>query len=240
MQSSVIAVAGGVLAYLGFGSLKDFRRLQLRSRKQRAFIRRRFLEESKHIESWGEIVTQFAAASGPLATLVTIRDEEVREEILPKSGQADFDNLARTQRENRKKQALSQALNAVSKLKALALAAKHARFVSWADGAEAAANINAGNLDEGLRLMRVAKSNNPMNHPDRPYWVGFVCARMYYERNDPQLKESALREFRESFSQDPSGAYLAMAQRDKELELYLGKDTITQLGAGFQSTKPAT
>lgn len=241
VQSSVITIAGGVLAYLGFGSWKDFRRLQMRSRKQRSMIRRRFLEESKRIDSWVEINTQFTAASSPLATLAAIRDDEVREEFLRRDEKEVSDEFSRAQRENRKMQALSNALNALRKLKALALEAEHARFVSWADCAEAAANASAGNLDEGLRLALAAKTNNPMKHADRAYWVGFIYARMYYERRTAEFKESAFREFRETFSNDPSGSFLETARRDKELELYLGKDTINKLAADlFQSAKPAT
>jgi tetratricopeptide (TPR) repeat protein len=235
----VLASIGGALGYFGFRSLKDFRRFQVRARQQRELIRRRFLEESKKMEYWGELNTQFAAASAPLATLGSIHDEEIREEMLRVTTGVARDELARAQRESRKLQALENAMRAIRRLKELATKAEHARFLSWAEGAEATANFNAGNLDAALQLAMRAKEDNPMNHPDRAYVLGFVYARMYYERKDATLKEAAIREFREAFSRDASGAFTALAQGDKELELYLGKETVTRVTRATQPPTPS-
>lgn len=235
----LLASMGGVLGYFGFRSLRDFQRFQLRARKQRELIRRRFLDESKRMSNWAEINTQFAAASAPLATLASIRDEEVRDETLRVVRNIAPDEFAREQRENRKRQAFDHAMRAIRRLKELAGQSDHARFLSWAAGAEAAAQFHAGNLDTALQQALKAKADNPMNHPDRAYWLGFVYARMYYERKDSALKHAALREFRETFSRDPGGAFLALAQGDKELELYLGKEALAQLAAEAGPAAPA-
>jgi hypothetical protein len=229
----VLASIGGVLGYLGFRNLKDFRRFQLRARRQREFIRRRFLEESKRMENWGGINAQFTSASTSLAILASIRDEEVREETLRAHTETESDKLVRAQRDSRKQQAFEHVIRSTQKLRDHAEKSGNLQFISWAESAEAAANLSAGNLDAALDLAKKAKLDNPMNHPDRPYRLGFVYARMFYERKDSQLKEAALREFREAFSQDSSGALLRMASRDKELELYLGQDAPTQLAAGL-------
>lgn len=232
----VLASIGGVLGFFGIRSLRDFQRFQFRARKQRELIRRRFLEESKRMQYWGELNTQFAAASGPLATLSSIHDEEIREEMRRVKHDVTPDELAQAQRESRKLHALENAMRAIHRLKELAAKAEHARFLSWAEGAEATANYNAGNLDAALQLAKRAKADNPMNHPDRAYVLGFVYARLYYRKKDADLREAAVREFREAFSLDTSGAFVALAQADKELELYLGKETISEL---TKATPPA-
>ena len=229
----VLASLGGLLTFLGFRSLKDFQRFQVRARKRRELIRRRFLEETKRMESWGEINTQFTAANAPLATLAAIRDEEVHDEIERAMGKSASDELSRAQRESRKLQAFANALRAIGRLKEivgipeLAGSEEIARVRSWAEAAEAAVYLNAGKLDEALRLAIRAKQDNPKNHPDRAYWLGYVYARMYYERKDPALKEAAIREMRETFSQDAT--FAERAKVDKELELYLGAQAVAEM-----------
>lgn len=232
----VLASLGGLLTFLGFRSLKDFQRFQVRARKRRELIRRRFLEETKRMESWGEISTQFTAANAPLATLAAIRDEEVHDEIERAMGKTASDALSRAQRESRKLQAFANALRAVGRLKEivaipeLAGSEEIARVRSWAEAAEAAVYLNAGKLDEALRLAIRAKQDNPKNHPDRPYWLGYVYARMYYERKDPAHKAAAIREMRETFGRD--GSFAERAKLDKELELYLGADAVAEMTKG--------
>ena len=95
----VLASLGGLLTFLGFRSLRDFQRFQVRARKRRELIRRRFLEETKRMESWGEINTQFTAANAPLATLAAIRDEEVHDELERAMGEPASDERSCAQRE---------------------------------------------------------------------------------------------------------------------------------------------
>lgn len=102
-----------------------------------------------------------------------------------------------------------------------------ARVRSWAEAGEAAVYLDAGKLDEALRLAIRAKQDNPKNYPDWPYWLAYVYARMYYERKDPAHIAAAIREMRETFGRDAS--FAARAKLDKELELYLGAGTVAEI-----------
>jgi hypothetical protein len=227
----VLTTLGGILTFLGFRSYRDFRRVRnlvtrLDSRAQAVQIR---------INDLNTMSADYTVANVELSILASIRDEEVRDELLKAQSGTSTDAIAQSQREARKKLAFDKVQHAVNEVRTLAEKTKNQRFIVWADAANGAANFHAGNLDEALAKAYLAKEESATRpettvRANRSYWLAFVYARLYYERKRSEDKAAAIREFEAAFALDPR--LHDHAARDIDLRLYFGDSEAKKLFPG--------
>ena len=229
----VFSVVGGVLAFLGFKSWRDFRRFQNEVEKQRVNIQKQLDDGGKRLAALGRISGLFTSASVHLSNLALIRNEEVREEVLrDKNHKVDADEYSRMQRDARKADAYRCALADLVELKKVSAADEiFERYGNWAETSQSAAHLNAGELETARESAIDAKANDKLNHPDRAFHLGYVYARMYHEggKVNDELKANALEELREAFANDKDNRLREYAQKDNEIELYLGKEALASV-----------